>query len=80
MKLLIVGIIIGLIAAAACFYSGMTFANKTESELKILHNEHTVISTKLDAIDKTFNAKLDNIQKGIDCLLNIARASRADFN
>lgn len=80
MKLLIVGIVIGLIAAAACFYGGMTFANKTESEIKILHNEHSIIATKIDAIDKAFNAKLDNIQKGLDCLLNIARSSRSDFN
>ena len=80
MKLLIVGIVIGFIAATACFYGGMTFANKTESEIKILHNEHSIIATKIDAIDKAFNAKLDNIQKGIDSLLNIAKAPRLDFN
>lgn len=80
MKLLIIGIVVGLIAAAACFYGGMTFANKTESEIKILHNEHSIIATKIDSMDKTMNVKLDAIQKGIDSLLNIAKASRLDFN
>lgn len=80
MKLLIVGIVIGLITAAVCFYGGMTFANKTESEMQFLHNEHGIIATRIDLMDKTMNVKLDAIQKGIDCLLNIARSSRSDFN
>lgn len=78
MKLLIIGVVVGIVLALGCFFGGMQverLINDNSTELKMLnelHNEHEQIAMKLAAFEQKTDSKLDEIGSDVKAILRIA--------
>lgn len=78
MKLLIVGLIVGLVLAVGCFFGGMQTERAIHGnslEVKMiqgLHDEHIELARKLDELDANTSKKLDEISDNVKAILKIA--------
>lgn len=73
MKLIIIGIVVGLVLAISCFFIGMYVGNKSNEEVNINRNEHYMLAKKIDIAEERLGIKIDNISQDIKELLKYAR-------
>jgi UDP-glucose 6-dehydrogenase len=79
MKILIIGIVIGLVFAACMFFCGMQAANIDNEKSRINQLEHEIISKKIDNMHSDVNNKLNDISTKLNFLVNYAKNVNQDF-
>ena len=79
MKLIVIGIIVGLVLAIGCFFGGAYVEKKSDNDNKILHDEQYMLANKIDMVEARFNSKIDEVNEGVKELLRYARSYNSDL-